>query len=322
MTKFFVFKPQMLARALERAGLSAKQLGARLPPGKVEEWLSGKKLPTIRQTELLARKLCVPFGFFCLNEPPEEKALLPDFRAGCAGAQRMSLGLRCTAEYAVFCRDFLQDYYRRGDCHAFPHAGRLNIRMNPEESGKVLEELLGECPPLPSGKLLSRLIARVEKLGIPVLVKGCAPGRRNLRLDAAEFRGMALCGRYVPLIFLNGNVPCREAALTLLQELCHILAGSEGISGGPDECTSEEEKFCTAAVLSFLLPAEGCGRTDGKEEKEAAAFLRGRKSAGRELLTRCALQAAYAGEINFQEACRITGLTSRQTDARAQKLRL
>jgi hypothetical protein len=322
MTKFFVFKPQMLAWALKRAGLSAQQLGSRLPSGKVADWLNGKKLPTIRETELLARKLVIPFGFFCLNEPPEERNLLPDFRAGCNRHQRMSLGLRCTAEYAVFCLDFLQDYYRRGDCHAFPHAGRLNIRMNPEESGKVLEELLGECPPLPSGKLLSRLIARVEKLGIPVLVKGCAPGRRNLRLDPAEFRGMALCGRYVPLILLNGNVPCREAALTLVQELCHILIGSEGISGGPAECASKEEKFCTAAALSFLMPAKGCGRTDGKEEKEAAALLRGRKSAGRELLTRCAQQAAYAGEINFQEAHRITGLTSRQTDAKARELRL
>lgn len=47
---------------------------------KLIEWEEGEARPTIGQARKLANRLHIPFGYFYLSEPPDEKVPIPDLR--------------------------------------------------------------------------------------------------------------------------------------------------------------------------------------------------------------------------------------------------
>jgi transcriptional regulator with XRE-family HTH domain len=71
-------KQEMIRWAIERSGRSLDTLARSLP--KVTLWESGKARPTMRQLEQLAQKTWTPLGYFFLQQPPEERLPVPDFR--------------------------------------------------------------------------------------------------------------------------------------------------------------------------------------------------------------------------------------------------
>jgi Zn-dependent peptidase ImmA (M78 family) len=247
----------MLKWALDRAGLDSSQLGKSYPAEKIQTWLSGAELPTIRQAQELANKLAIPLGYLCLNNPPEEKELLPDFRTiGNAPVKKMSLGLRKTIEHAQACQDFLHDYYERNDCYTFKHAGTLKLNMSSQEGAQVLNQLLGKHRVLSPEHSRSELIDKVEKLGILVQKNTCVLNSTKTKLDIDEFRGFAIFDTYVPLIFINDNDSFAASTFTLIHELCHILLGSSGISGSPSSSDLDEERFCDKVAVEYLVPED------------------------------------------------------------------
>ena len=71
-------KPELLRWALERSAKSPRMLEKKLP--KLAAWLVGELSPTLKQLEAFAKVTYTPVGFFFLQEPPEEKVPIPDFR--------------------------------------------------------------------------------------------------------------------------------------------------------------------------------------------------------------------------------------------------
>ena len=71
-------QPKMIAWARERSGLDVAVLTRRFPA--YEAWERGEKQPTFNQLEDLAKTTLTPLGYFFLDEPPEEKLPVPDFR--------------------------------------------------------------------------------------------------------------------------------------------------------------------------------------------------------------------------------------------------
>lgn len=53
---------------------------------RITKWISGNLQPTWRQLQDFARKVGTPFGYFFLDEIPERKLPIADFRDGFAGA--------------------------------------------------------------------------------------------------------------------------------------------------------------------------------------------------------------------------------------------
>jgi len=45
------------------------------------KWVSGEKLPSLKQLEDFAKAAYVPFGYFFLSKPPKEKLPLKDMRS-------------------------------------------------------------------------------------------------------------------------------------------------------------------------------------------------------------------------------------------------
>jgi len=69
--------PELIAWAMERVA-DKEGLLTRFP--SLSAWLSGQKLPTMRQLEAFARATSIPFGFLLLDQPPDETTLVPLFR--------------------------------------------------------------------------------------------------------------------------------------------------------------------------------------------------------------------------------------------------
>ena len=70
-------KPAVLQWAVERSGIRSAL--ARTFP-KLGQWLTGDGGPTMKQLEALGKATLTPFGYFFLDEPPEEKLPIPLFR--------------------------------------------------------------------------------------------------------------------------------------------------------------------------------------------------------------------------------------------------
>jgi hypothetical protein len=73
-------RPELLRWAIERSRLLKGDFAKTFP--KLDEWLSGERLPTHRQLELFAHKAMIPLGYLFLDEPPDETIPIPDFRTG------------------------------------------------------------------------------------------------------------------------------------------------------------------------------------------------------------------------------------------------
>jgi transcriptional regulator with XRE-family HTH domain len=70
--------PQMFTWARARARLHVDDLIRRFP--RLPDWEAGRAMPTFRQLEAYAGATHAPFGFFLLEEPPDEPVPIPDFR--------------------------------------------------------------------------------------------------------------------------------------------------------------------------------------------------------------------------------------------------
>src|SRR5437879_2142643 len=78
MPETVTVNPELIRWAVDRSQLPIEDLQAQFP--KLNDWQRGAAKPTLRQLERLAQKTMTPFGYFFLDEPPDESLPIPDFR--------------------------------------------------------------------------------------------------------------------------------------------------------------------------------------------------------------------------------------------------
>jgi hypothetical protein len=78
MAETVAVKPELIRWAIDRSQLPAADLAHAFP--RLDEWRTGKRMPTHRQLQLFASKTMTPFGYFFLDSPPAEILPIPDFR--------------------------------------------------------------------------------------------------------------------------------------------------------------------------------------------------------------------------------------------------
>jgi len=252
--------PDVLLWALSRSRKHPKDLGKRQQ--KVESWLSGVSMPTLKQLQDFAAVTATPFGYFFLPTPPDEPLPIPDFRTIIGGSMQSPSANLLDTLYAMKRRqDWLRETLMEEEAEPLSFVGFACLNDPPESIGKEMRRMLG----LEDGwaasvrtwtDAVSELRRAIEQLGVITVINGVVGNNTHRKLDIEEFRGFALCDLYAPLIFVNG-VDFKSAQMfTLAHELAHIWLGREGISGfeGIIASGSDVEKFCDAAAAEFLVP--------------------------------------------------------------------
>lgn len=250
--------PAVIAWAKERSGIEDSTLARRFP--RVADWERGQASPTLKQLEAFAEATHTPIGFLLLEEPPEERVPIPDYRTmGDSGVRRPSPDLLDTIFQCQQRQDWYIDFARVNREDAVAFVGSLTTATSYEVAGAAMREALGfDIDERGStwSDALGHLVGRAEKLGVLVMVNGIVGSNTHRQLNPQEFRGFALSDPLAPLVFINGADTKAAQIFTLAHELAHLWLGESALSDA--DLTSipsiASERWCNEVAAEFLVP--------------------------------------------------------------------
>lgn len=308
-------RPEMLDWARERAGLSLDAVVQRLP--KFLLWERGEAQPTLRQLEQFARLTSTPVGYLFLQDPPEERLPIPDFRTVAdTGVARPSPDLLDTLYTCQQRQEWYRDYARSEAHEAVSVVGQASIDSDIEGVAATMRAALGfdlaERRRTPTWTdALRRFIEQAEGLGVLVMVSGVVGSNNRRKLNPNEFRGFALADELAPLIFINGADTKNGQMFTVAHELAHVWLGQSALSDASPATvpTHRVEHWCNQVAAEFLVPlsalrpeirrsadpAEECNRLARVFKVSSLVILRRMHDAG--ALGRDEMWTAYQAEL-------------------------
>jgi len=256
-------KPELLRWARECAGVTLEDLEKKFK--KLPEWESDRDVfPTLNQLEAFAKSVHVPLGYLFLDEPPEERLPVADFRTiGKTQRTKPSPNLIETIYAMQRRQDWMHDYMIECQANPLPFAGSAGLNDDPGTIGIEMRRMMG----LNRGwagevstwqEAVTRLRLDVEKLGVMAVINGIVGNNTHRSLNVREFRGFALSDQYAPLIFVNGKDSKAAQMFTLAHELAHIWLGQSGLSGFENMIPTgtDVEEWCNRVAAEFLLPSQ------------------------------------------------------------------
>ena len=254
--------PELLHWAFERSRRSSSELQKRFP--KLEAWLRGESLPTLKQLEAYARVTHTPIGYLFLKEPPVEQLPIADLRTmGGLDVSRPSPDLLDTLYLCQQRQEWYREEARTAGEPPLEFVGSLDVGIDPVAAGArlrmALEFDVEQRRQLPTWTdALRQFIAQADALGILVMTSSIVGGNTRRRLDPDEFRGFALSDPLAPLVFINGADTKAAQMFTLAHELAHLWLGQSGVSNLHAAATPEHviERWCNRAAAELLVPAE------------------------------------------------------------------
>lgn len=273
----------LLLWAVERAGWDDETVERRAPD--LDRWISGDRLPTLKQLEKFASDTNTPFGMLFLPKPPVEDVPIPDMRTiGNVAVPRPSADLLDTIYLCQTRQDWYKTYAQDNGIVESEFVGSATTETPPEHVANQMRDLLdfdlSERSIFSSWQdALRGLIDRIENIGVLVMVNGVVGTNTHRKLKPEEFRGFALSDPLVPLIFVNGADTKAAQIFTLIHELAHIWLGASALSDAAMTADDGliEELWCNQVAAEVLVPlaalrSEYRGEA-GTEELERLAKL-------------------------------------------------
>lgn len=252
-------QPSVLDWAIERSGRES----AAFERFAIDKWREGSRHPTFRQLEDFARAARTPFGMLLLNEPPEIKLPLPDFRTvrdGAVGPPSTDLldTIHAVERRQLWFRDHLLELGHEPltfvgslttDTPVVDAAEQIRVALD----YGVDERHVGDWTA--TRTVLAEL---TEELGILVMIAGYAGADTNRTLDPDEFRGFSIADDIAPVVFVNGRDTKAAQLFTLVHEVAHVWLGRSGVDrpepGDRDMPTIE--RWCNAVAAEVLVPRQ------------------------------------------------------------------
>lgn len=251
-------KPALLSWARNRSGLNPDELARRFP--KAADWERGDASPTLKQLEGFARATHTPIGFLMLEEPPDERVPIPDYRTmRDAGVRRPSPDLLDTIFQCQQRQEWYIEFARVTREEMVPFVESLTMATAHDVAAAAMREAL-EFDPDQRGSTwsdaLRHLVERAENLGVLVMINGVVGSNTHRKLDPQEFRGFALTDRLAPLVFVNGADTKAAQIFTLAHELAHLWLGESALSDADlvARPTVAAERWCNRVAAEFLVP--------------------------------------------------------------------
>ena len=260
--------PAVLKWARRRSGLSVSQLASRanLKEYKLTAWEEGSDRPTLRQAQHIAGALHVPFGYFFLDKPPNQKMPLRDFRTVRTGGapETPSPELFDLVNDIIFKHTWYREFLEDEGYGPAPFVGRFERTAPPERIAEDIRNTIATIPTMREeaqgwDDFLRRFGRRVEALGVVVMKSSVVGGNPHRRLSVREFRGFAIADPIAPLVFVNAADARAAQIFTLVHELAHIWIGASGISNehmGALTVEAEIERLCNGVAAEVLVPTD------------------------------------------------------------------
>jgi Zn-dependent peptidase ImmA (M78 family) len=255
-----VVNPDLLRWAIERSGLSMDKLYKKFP--KLDAWLTAENHPTFRQLENFARMTMTPFGVMFLNEPPEEKIPVPDFRTVRDDVvERPSPDLSETIQLMQLRQMWMREWLNEQGNESLKFVGSADVSRNPKSLAQEIRQTLDLNPEWAEQTAnweaaLTTLRRAMERIGILVFSNSVVGLNNHRPLDPEEFRGFVLCDDIAPLVFINDADSKSARMFTLAHELVHLWLGTGGIFNLIKMLPVKDptERFCNEVAAEFLVP--------------------------------------------------------------------
>ncbi len=247
---------------LERiASTSGETLFFKFP--KLNEWMNGDQLPTVKQLADFARAVHIPFGYFFLKTTPALSTGIPLFRSKSSSPTlEYSEELRDTIKMVQSRQDWLRDYLISEGYEKLSFVGTATEQTPPEAIANSIKAVLGlddlwARQAVNWEQALAFLIKKTEEAGIFVTINGIIGNNTHRPLDPEEFRGFVLSDEYAPFIFINGKDFTAAKTFTLAHELAHLWLGKSAAFDLEylEPSTNGFETLCDKVAAEFLVPA-------------------------------------------------------------------
>lgn len=308
-------KPQILDWAVARSGKDRADLVKRF--GKLDEWETGETAPTLKQLEDFARATYTPLGYLLLENPPEDRLPIRDFRTVMGRSpRRPSPNLLDTVHQMQRRQDWMREFLEKHDAEPLDFIGSATLETPVVEVASWIREKLGFHAQWAAAHAtwedaLRALKRAIEEIRVLVFINGIVNNNTHRPLDAKEFRGFVLTDSLAPLIFVNGNDAKGAQMFTLAHELAHLWLGETGVFALPDLQPSENriEEYCDKVAAEFLIPSETLrqvwNRSDNLRKKfqplanrfKVSAIVAARRALDEGLIQRHEFLEFYHGQI-------------------------
>ena len=266
-----MIKPKLIKWARERAGTTLEK--AKKISKKYEDWEQGKISPTLKQVKIISQKLHVPFGYLFLDEPPEEKLPIPDFR---------TVDNEELKEPSLALLEIIYDAKRKQNWLREQKIKDNEDRILKKENytdGEIIEKInsLLDIENLRKKSstyedFLNYLIKKLDEKEFLIIRNGMVGNNTSRSLDVEEFKGFVLFDEYAPTIFINGQDYKSSQIFTLIHELVHLFLNESALDGNYRLGT---EQKCNKIAAEILLPKEQFEERLGvNKEAEIAKFFK------------------------------------------------
>lgn len=260
MTARVAVKPELLQWACARAGRGLEAYTQRFP--QLEAWVRGEASPTLKQLERFASATYTPIGYLFLEQPPEERVPIPDFRTPVDHHPlRPSPDLLDTLYVCQQRQEWYRDFSRSNGEQPLQFVGSVRMTDDIVTTAAAIGNTLGfdldarrRMPTWTDA--LRHFIEQADAAGIMVMCSGVVLNNNRRHLDPREFRGFAMADDLAPLVFINGADTKAAQMFTLAHELTHVWLGQSAVSNAeaarlPDH---KVERWCNQVAAEILVP--------------------------------------------------------------------
>ena len=233
---------------------------------KINEWISGDSVPTMKQIESLANFLKIPFGYMFLATPPKTNVMKVEFRSIDNKLPEVSKNLKDTLLEMDRNQSWMSELRQELGWDKLDIIKNFDIKGNDKativEIAKLAKKLLGleeewYLNHSTNEKAYNYLRAKLEDAGILVMQNGVVGFDTHRKLELNEFRAFMLYDDYAPLIFVNGTDSTAGKIFSLMHEFVHILYQQDYIISESSrvEIKANERKINQIAA-EILIPQE------------------------------------------------------------------
>ena len=257
-------QPDVLRWARERANLQPEELAKKMgvkQSKRVLEWELDGTI-SVAQVDKLAKCTYTPLGFLYLEEPPDDRLPITDFRTR-EGAPPPSPDLLETVYLMQRRQAWMRDELIEDGAEPLNFVGTYGLNSQPSHVANAMRETLqityGWAETQRTWSDALRLFQdRLDAAGVLVCFNGVVGNNTHRKLNPNEFQGFALADEYAPLVFVNSADFKAAQMFTLAHELAHLFIAESGVSNFNflQPASNRTETFCNEAAAEFLVPAD------------------------------------------------------------------